>query len=225
MHSYTRTISLCSKIRSFSNTTISHARRTKSHPALPIPSNLKPKVVVPEDHALWGFFRPDRQTISIPADDKKHGRSWTAEELRKKSFDDLHSLWIICLKERNILSTQRHERRRQRITEAGGDEAATRDRTVRRTMAGIKFVLNERFLAYTKAVELARQDGTIKAQALPVNHKSLAVTKLKKQLPEVTQKEDAEQSKPLIGTARKADMLFRYKAAEAARVKNTPVPV
>ena len=43
------------------------------------------------------------------------GRSWNAAEIRRKSFKDLHTLWYVLLRERNLLATQLAEGKRMNI--------------------------------------------------------------------------------------------------------------
>ncbi|KAI8137509.1 mitochondrial 39-S ribosomal protein L47 (MRP-L47)-domain-containing protein [Fennellomyces sp. T-0311] len=77
------------------------------------------------------------------------GRAWKASELRLKSFDDLHKLWYVLLKERNVLATQREEAKRLGINEQIWTNAG-RLKKCQKSMARIKFVLNERQREYEK---------------------------------------------------------------------------
>lgn len=103
------------------------------------------KIPVDSDHGLWGFFNKNRKALSTPEDVIGTGmlgpqvqsnrligagRPWTVEELRHKSWEDLHSLWYICCKERNRLATEFKERKRlQFVPQLKG--ARKRDMTVR----------------------------------------------------------------------------------------------
>ncbi|KAI8870510.1 MRP-L47-domain-containing protein, partial [Ramicandelaber brevisporus] len=93
------------------------------------------------------FFEDGR---SLPLTSAQTGRAWLVSELRQKSFDDLHRLWIILLKERNLLASQRLEAKRYGVPIT---HYSNRSRVIKckKTMRRIMTVLTERRIAYEEA--------------------------------------------------------------------------
>jgi large subunit ribosomal protein L47 len=129
---------------------------------LPVP-NLDPRnrrIKVNEDHGLWGFLNPNRAYLATPEEDFQHGRAWTVEELRRKSWDDLHKLWWVCTKERNRIASETYERDRSGAG-MGTLEADERDGEVKMTMLHIKHALTERWYAWEEARKQSVHDPSI----------------------------------------------------------------
>ncbi|OJI86219.1 hypothetical protein ASPTUDRAFT_53496 [Aspergillus tubingensis CBS 134.48] len=122
----------------------------------PVSPDALPKRNATPDHGLWGFFPTDRTALSTPTYDIECGRSWSIQELREKSWDDLHSLWWVCVKERNRIATSDMERKRLKAG-YGEWESAERDRVIRVTQNGIKHVLRERWYAWEEAQRLYKK--------------------------------------------------------------------
>ncbi|XP_053566140.1 39S ribosomal protein L47, mitochondrial [Bombina bombina] len=70
----------------------------------------------------------------------KSGDAWTEEQLRGKSNEDLHKLWYVLLKEKNMLLTLEQESKRQRLA-MPSPERLTK---VEDTMKRIDTVVTER---------------------------------------------------------------------------------
>ena len=68
------------------------------------------EVQVDPDHGLWQFSYGKDKLLLTPDEDAEHGRAWIVEELRHKSWEDLHRLWWVCVKEQNRIATHRREK-------------------------------------------------------------------------------------------------------------------
>ncbi|KAG9119014.1 54S ribosomal protein L4 mitochondrial [Ceratobasidium sp. 392] len=127
-------------------------------------------IKVNPNHGLYGFFRQIKDEVTgistyetlVPTHKTNDysGRSWLASELRRKSFKDLHTLWYVLARERNLLATQTQESRRLEIDTDTFTNILQRDRRCKKSMARIKQVLNERRLAYDQAVKLHQEGVT-----------------------------------------------------------------
>jgi ribosomal protein L29 len=80
------------------------------------------------------------------------GRAWKVSELRQKSNEDLHKLWYILLKERNMLATMMIEAERAKKV----FPSPQRMGMVRATMARILSVVGERDRALTEVCDGVR---------------------------------------------------------------------
>nr|ODN91758.1 hypothetical protein L203_01009 [Cryptococcus depauperatus CBS 7841] len=146
-----------------------------------------------DPHPLWQFFHlpvgvqgsvksdsvypqdfGSLETLSAGDGNLHSGRAWTAAELRQKSFRDLHTLWYILLRERNVLVTQGEERRRLGVgSRVDGILHAKRAFRCRKSMARIKYVLNERRLGLIAAAgpQLAyTPEGSEDLKPIPMAH-------------------------------------------------------
>ncbi|KAL8529815.1 hypothetical protein ACS0TY_007030 [Phlomoides rotata] len=89
-----------------------------------------------------------------------YGRSWKASELRLKSWDDLHKLWYVLLKEKNMLMTQRQMLHAQNLRFTNPERIPK----VRKSMCRIKHVLTERAIEEPdprRSAEMKRMINTI----------------------------------------------------------------
>ncbi|PSS02125.1 mitochondrial 39-S ribosomal protein L47 (MRP-L47)-domain-containing protein [Coniella lustricola] len=130
---------------------------------LPRPVDAKdfPAVKTDANHGLWDFFYSRDKPINTPAEEVAHGRAWNVEELRRKSWEDLHRLWWVCCKERNRIATANIERKKGGYG-YGEVESRNREVEVRKTQNAIKHTLTERFYAWEDALKLAHDDPEIK---------------------------------------------------------------
>lgn len=89
------------------------------------------------------------------------GRAWSIKELRRKSYDDLHKLWYVLYKEKNMLLTEQQlSRRRQLIF-----PQPERFKKVQKSMGAIKQVLGERKREKIAAFQSKMEDKMLASAA------------------------------------------------------------
>eukprot|EP01111_Echinosteliopsis_oligospora_P001035 TRINITY_DN1134_c0_g1_i1.p1 TRINITY_DN1134_c0_g1~~TRINITY_DN1134_c0_g1_i1.p1 ORF type:complete len:224 (-),score=64.38 TRINITY_DN1134_c0_g1_i1:10-681(-) len=112
--------------------------------------------------------------VTKPGEVPLAGRAWKPKELRLKSFDDLHKLWFVLLKERNKLLTEKA------ALEPGKEmNNPTRITKVRDSMRAIKVVLGERQRLVKAEQSLSRAESPKErkvAESLLANLRTLTGT-------------------------------------------------
>jgi hypothetical protein len=97
------------------------------------------------------------------------GRAWRTHELRLKSFEDLHRLWFVLVRERNVLLTEKEWCRSNGRHWLRGESNLYK---LKRSMARLKGVVGERSRAYkahkalAKAAEKATSGGLAPATSV-----------------------------------------------------------
>jgi len=110
---------------------------------------------VNQNHPLYQFFGNPGAALRSAGELDSESREWTFAELRRKSFDDLHTLWYLLLKQRNILATEVRlgQSLNYRKTQAH-DEL---DDKLKLSQKRIKQVLLERQVAYERAQTMTQE--------------------------------------------------------------------
>lgn len=146
-------------MRRFSVSALARRRVVQNPRPLELRRPVEPTVKdikTPDSHPLWQFFG-DKQYLRPPADVREAGEAWSIPQLRRKSFDDLHTLWYVCLRELNALYREATivrswNARPGRESDLQGnnsafDEAAGK---VKATLKRIRHVLAERYHGYKR---------------------------------------------------------------------------
>ncbi|CDK28317.1 unnamed protein product [Kuraishia capsulata CBS 1993] len=144
---------------SVANAKVRVALQTKLRkPIIPTLNNLK----VPDDHPLWQFFS-EKKFIRDSNEVRSTGRSWSVQELRRKSFEDLHKLWYVCLKESNIILREKHLL--DGIRSQSSSLYEDQEGVVRKSMINIRHVLTERYRAFENT-QSSLEDGNARLEYL-----------------------------------------------------------
>mmetsp|Transcript_8376 Transcript_8376/g.18071 ORF Transcript_8376/g.18071 Transcript_8376/m.18071 type:complete len:220 (+) Transcript_8376:141-800(+) len=137
------TADLSLRIRFFDNSGSNNHQRSYSSTAVSSAREYKPS-------PLDAFRDPvGRQTRM----EQPVGRQWSVKELRRKSYEDLHRLWYVLYKEKNMLLTEQQLSRRRQLIFPQPD----RFKKVQKSMGAIRQVLGER-KRETVAAHLVRHE-------------------------------------------------------------------
>ncbi|KAI0132318.1 54S ribosomal protein L4, mitochondrial [Xylariales sp. AK1849] len=168
---------------------------------VPQPAKYKPEDDTKTDpeHGLWEFFYEKDEALIPPEEESQHGRSWTVEELRHKSWGDLHRLWWVCVKERNRVATASRERKRLGF-QTGKEQSAERMKMVSKTMKAIRHALTERYYTWEDARTLAATDPEVdlSSQANPYTPHDFLEEEMADSEVYETEAEAAEEEKQLL---------------------------
>lgn len=122
----------------------------------PVPPTLR-NIQVKDDHPLWQFFH-NKKYIRKFDELSDLGEPWSIPMLRRKSFEDLHTLWWVCIKERNKLL------RESRIYQSWANNLqndvfkSTSDK-IRETQWRIRHVLAERYHGHIRGFREFKGEG------------------------------------------------------------------